>query len=162
MKSIHYDDYAAFIGIDWADRKHDICLQCAGTDRREFGQIQHTPQSISAWVKTLQKRFGQRPIAVCCELRKGPLIYALARYPQLVLFPLNPITVAKYREAFGFFMIATLPLDLGLPLCHLHFSVNWGNPVVVFIGSTCFQAVRYLKTLVSRVRFAGHIFNHRP
>lgn len=101
MKSIHFDDYAAFIGIDWADRKHDICLQSAGTDEREFSQIQHTPAAIAAWVKTLQRRFGRQPIAVCCELRKGPLVYALAKYPQLVLFPLNPASVANYREAFA-------------------------------------------------------------
>jgi hypothetical protein len=25
-------EYAAFVGIDWADRKHDICLQVAGSD----------------------------------------------------------------------------------------------------------------------------------
>jgi hypothetical protein len=24
--------YAAYIGIDWADQKHDICLQAAGAD----------------------------------------------------------------------------------------------------------------------------------
>ena len=100
MKSIHFNDYAAFIGIDWADRKHDICLQCAGSGQREFNQIQHTPQAIDAWVNTLQKRFGQQPVAVCFELRKGPLIYALSKYPRLVLFPLNPASVAKYRETF--------------------------------------------------------------
>ncbi len=100
MKSIHFDEYAAFVGIDWANSKHDICLQSAGSDQREPSQIQHTPQAISAWVKTLQQRFGHQPIAVCCELRKGPLLYALTKYPQLVLFPLNPASVAKYREAF--------------------------------------------------------------
>ena len=78
MKSIHFNNFAAFVGIDWADRKHDICMQCAGHDQREASQIQHTPQAISAWVKMLQQRFRQQPIAVCCELSKGPLIYALA------------------------------------------------------------------------------------
>lgn len=100
MKSIHFNNFAAFVGIDWADRKHDICMQCAGRDQREASQIQHTPQAISAWVKMLQRRFGHQPIAVACELSKGPLIYALAKYPQLILFPLNPASVAKYREAF--------------------------------------------------------------
>ena len=29
------NDFAAFIGIDWADAKHDICLQAAHAARRE-------------------------------------------------------------------------------------------------------------------------------
>ena len=33
--------FAAYVGIDWADRKHDICLQAADDDRREFDCIPH-------------------------------------------------------------------------------------------------------------------------
>ena len=37
----HFCDhqYTAFIGIDWADTKHDICLQAADSDQREFACI---------------------------------------------------------------------------------------------------------------------------
>ena len=31
---------------------------------------------------------------------QGPLVHALQRYPFLVLFPVNPTTLAKYRETF--------------------------------------------------------------
>jgi len=31
--------FAAFVGIDWADRKHDICLQVAGGDSVELSVI---------------------------------------------------------------------------------------------------------------------------
>jgi transposase len=48
----------------------------------------------------LEKRYPGQPIAVACELKKGPLIYALSQYRNLVLFPINPTTVAKYRKAF--------------------------------------------------------------
>jgi transposase len=37
---------------------------------------------------------------VCLELNKGPIVSALRNYDFLVLFPVNPLTVAKYREAF--------------------------------------------------------------
>jgi len=37
---------------------------------------------------------------VACELKKGPLIYALTKYNHLTLFTINPSTVAKYRKAF--------------------------------------------------------------
>ena len=34
------------------------------------------------------------------ELAKGALVYALQKYDFLVLFPVNPATLAKYRQAF--------------------------------------------------------------
>ncbi len=36
-------DYAALVGIDWADCKHDLCLQAAGSDRRERLVLEHRP-----------------------------------------------------------------------------------------------------------------------
>ena len=33
---------------------------------------------------------------MCLEIAKGPLVYALQRYPFLVLFPVDPTTLAKY------------------------------------------------------------------
>ena len=48
--------FAAFVGLDWADAKHDICLQAAGTAKRESFQLDHTPEAIDAWVTTLRTR----------------------------------------------------------------------------------------------------------
>ena len=48
----------------------------------------------------MRQRFAGRPVAVCLELAKGPLVYALQKYDFLVLFPVHPATLAKYREAF--------------------------------------------------------------
>src|SRR5215468_7146627 len=100
MTQPSHDTFAAFIGIDWADAKHEGCLQAAGTAKRECFQLQHTPEAIDAWVTTLRTRFHGQPIAVCLELDKGPLVSALRKYDFLVLFPLNPLTLARYREAF--------------------------------------------------------------
>ena len=92
--------FAAFIGLDWADAKHDVCLQAAGTEQREFRSLEHSPEEINAWVQTLRTRFNGQPVAVCLELTKGPIVSALRHYDFLGLFPVNPLTVAKYREAF--------------------------------------------------------------
>jgi transposase len=94
------DTFAAFVGIDWADAKHDLCLQAAGTAKRECFQLEHTPEAIEAWVATLRTRFSGQPVAICLELTKGPLVSALRQYDFLVLFPVNPLTLARYREAF--------------------------------------------------------------
>src|SRR6266571_5700484 len=100
MTPTSHDTFAAFIGIDWADAKHDGCLQAAGTAKRECFQLEHTPEAIDAWVTTLRTRFNGQPVAVCLELDKGPLVSALRKYDFLILFPLNPLTLARYREAF--------------------------------------------------------------
>jgi transposase len=100
MTQPSHDTFAAFIGIDWADAKHDGCLQAAGTAKRESFQLEHTPEAIDAWVTTLRTRFHGQLIAVCLELDKGPLVSALRKYDFLVLFPINPLMLARYREAF--------------------------------------------------------------
>jgi len=92
--------FAAFIGLDWADAKHEVCLQAAGTAQREFRSLEHSPEESNAWVQTLRTRFNGQPVAVCLELTKGPIVSALRHYDFLGLFPVNPLTVAKYREAF--------------------------------------------------------------
>ncbi len=93
-------EFAAFVGIDWADAKHDVCLQPAAGGRREFSVLAHRPEAIEVWVRGLEQRFAGQPIAVCLEISKGPLVYALQKYHFLVLFPVNPATLAKYRQAF--------------------------------------------------------------
>jgi len=99
MKPQSTPSFTAFVGIDWADRKHDFCLQAAGSDQREFGTMDHSPESIAKWAYSLRDRFSG-PIAICLELARGPLVYALQRGEFLVLFPGHPSTLAKYREAF--------------------------------------------------------------
>jgi len=91
--------YSAYVGIDWADSKHDVCICPSDSDAREFDVILHHPEAIDAWVKGLYQQYGG-PIAVAIELSKGPIVYALQKYDFIDLFPINPSTLAKYREAF--------------------------------------------------------------
>src|SRR5215468_5714594 len=100
MTQTSHSTFAAFIGIDWADAKHDICLQAAGTAKRECSILDHQPEALDEWVRTLRTRFKGQPIAICLELKKGPLVSALRQHDFLVLFPVNPLTLARYREAF--------------------------------------------------------------
>ena len=52
--SVTMGEFAATIGLDWADAKHDICLQAAGTEQREFAVLEHRPESIAAWARALR------------------------------------------------------------------------------------------------------------
>ncbi len=93
------DSFTAYIGIDWADAKHDVCIQPGESDQREFGRISHQVETIDQWARSMYTRFGS-PIAVAVELTKGPIVYALQKYDFFVLFPVNPTMLSKYREAF--------------------------------------------------------------
>lgn len=93
-------EFAAFIGIDWADKKHDVCLQVAGTGARERFVIEHSPKVLHTWAEQLRERFGGAPVAVCLELAKGPIVSALLEHDFLVVFPVQPSLLAKYRDAF--------------------------------------------------------------
>jgi len=95
------EHFAAYLGIDWSDQKHDLCLVDAFTGHKEKKIINHTPEALDEWATTLRTRFSGQPLAVCLEQSRGPLIYALLKYDFLVLFPVNPQTLAKYREAFS-------------------------------------------------------------
>jgi len=99
MGTLNTTSFTAFIGIDWADAKHDICIQSADADEREFDVIPHKVELIDEWACTMRQRFGS-PIAVAVELSKGPIVYALQKHDCFVIFPVNPSTLARYREAF--------------------------------------------------------------
>jgi len=99
MKSPTNQSFTAFVGIDWADRKHDVCVRPAGSETREFSVIQHNVDMINDWAQSLIQRFGS-PIAVAVELSKGPIVSALQKFDCFVIYPINPSTLAKYRQAF--------------------------------------------------------------
>ncbi len=105
------NNYAAFIAIDWADQKHTFSLQVAGQAKKETGTLEQKPEIIGPWVAKLRERFGGRPIAVAVEQSRGALIHALLAYDFLVLYPIHPTTVAKFREAFKFSGAKSDPLD---------------------------------------------------
>jgi len=91
--------FAAFVGIDWADQKHAWCLQVAGSMQRESGELEHKVETVEAWVAQLCQRFGERPIAIGLEQRKGALVYMLAKYECLHLFPVPSTMAASMRKA---------------------------------------------------------------
>jgi hypothetical protein len=94
------DEFAAFIGIDWADAKHAMCMEVTDAATREFSVLEHRSDAIDAWASTLRTQFPGQPIALGLELNTGPLVAALRQYDCLVLFPINSLMLARYREAF--------------------------------------------------------------
>jgi transposase len=93
-------EIAAFVGLDWADEKHALTLQESGSDTRYRSTLEQTPEALQSWIQSLRDRFGGRPVAIAVEQKRGALIYALMHVEFLHLYPVNPVTVAKMRQAF--------------------------------------------------------------
>src|SRR3954469_2902808 len=91
---------AAFIGLDWADKKHDLCLRPGREAKAEFSVLEHTPQALADWIAGLRTRFGGAPVLVCTEQTRGPLINFLLQHDFVQLCLPNPKSVARFREAF--------------------------------------------------------------
>src|SRR5580658_7776792 len=101
MKQNHTStNFAATIGLDWADQKHDLWIQPADGGQPEHRVIEQTPEALHQWVAQMRARFPNGRIAIAIETSRGPVLSALAGYDFIVLFPINPAKLCSYREAF--------------------------------------------------------------
>ena len=90
----------AWVGLDWADQRHEVRLQAVGSEKIESCTVEQKPEALHAWVAELQARFPQGRIALALEQSRGAVIYALMNYAFLWLYPIPPKGLARYRQAF--------------------------------------------------------------
>jgi transposase len=93
-------EFAAFVAIDWANQKHYWSLRVAGSEKIGRGELENTPEAVEQWMAELQLEFQGGPLAVALEQSRGALVTMLSKYGQLHLYPVHPLTLAKYREAW--------------------------------------------------------------
>lgn len=93
-------EYSVLVGLDWANKKHDVCLQLPQQQERLFNVIRSSPEAVDEWVRGLHQRYGGQ-IAIALELDKGPIVYILQKYDYVTLFPVHPLMLAKYRQVFS-------------------------------------------------------------
>ena len=108
--------FAAFVAIDWADQKHVWAMRKAGSEQRETGELDNSPEAVDEWVRNLLARLNGRLVAVCLEQSRGALVCLLMNYPNLVLYPIHPATVKRFREALYPSGTKDDPLDADLQL----------------------------------------------
>jgi transposase len=101
QETLEPEEFGAYIGLDWADRTHVLSLRSADSNKVERYKLDHTPEVLAEWVSGLQQRFPGQRVAVALEQARGAVVYALMGYDFLVFYPVNPKTLAKYREAFS-------------------------------------------------------------
>lgn len=92
---------AAMIGLDWGDEHHDIALQATGSATVEVGRLEHTPEALAAWLAALDHRFGGQSIGIAIETSRGAVVHALLEVPFVVVYPINPRSLRRFREAFS-------------------------------------------------------------
>jgi transposase len=89
----------AWIGIDWADKSHEICEYEVERGKKRIYSVAHGPESLQDWVNELRQRYKGEAVAVVMEQSRGGLIYALMNVEFVHLYPVNPQSLAKYRKA---------------------------------------------------------------
>src|SRR5947208_11948927 len=89
----------AWIGLDWGDQKHSFALQ-ERSGQVQTGTLEHSAENLHRWLKELEQRFGGRPVRLGIETSRNAVVAALLHYPWLEIYPINPVTSARYRRAF--------------------------------------------------------------
>jgi transposase len=91
--------FAAYVGLDWEQEAHSVCVLPSRGGARQQKQVEHDPEGIAEWVAELRQQSGGQPVAICLELSRGGLVYALMQYDFVVLYPINPKQLSDYRSA---------------------------------------------------------------
>jgi transposase len=92
---------AAWVGLDWADQQHVICLYEVDTGQSTVSRLEQKPEALQDWLSQLRQRFGGAPVAIVLEQARGAVIYALLSADFVRLYPVNPQSLASYRKAYA-------------------------------------------------------------
>jgi transposase len=76
-----------------------LSLCAAGSATIERTTLEQTPEALADWANALRTRFPNGRIAVCWEQARGALLAALLPCEHLVAYPVNPKSLAPFRQA---------------------------------------------------------------
>jgi transposase len=88
------------IGLDRSDRKADLHLIQTGSGKTEEQIINTSPEVLHDWLAQLRQQWPEGRVAICLEQPAVSLILFLETYSWITLYPINPLTLQKFREAF--------------------------------------------------------------
>jgi transposase len=98
MKSSSDTRPCLFIGLDWGDRQHALCLFWPDGSR-ECTSLEHTPEAIAKWIALVKRRAVGGRILIALEQSRGAVMNALEGFEGIELYPINPKQLARYRES---------------------------------------------------------------
>jgi len=100
MKPIDEETIGVWVGLDWADQEHAYALRMSGSSAIETGDVKQTPEALQSWINELRERSGGGWVAIAVEQSRGALLYALMDYDFVLIYPINPKSLSRYRGAF--------------------------------------------------------------
>jgi transposase len=103
-----------WVGLDWADQRHCLAVRTGPAEPAKMHSVDQKPEQLDGFFLGLRAQHPQGRIAVAIEQSRGPVLYALMKYDFLVLYPVNPRTLADYRCAFKLSGAKSDPLDADL------------------------------------------------
>ena len=89
-----------WIGLDWADKKHYLVVRRPGASSPTSHDVDQKPEELDAFFLKLHQEYPEAQLGVCIEQSRGPVIYALMKYDFVVIYPINPRSLADFRKAF--------------------------------------------------------------
>jgi transposase len=92
--------YDLVIGLDRSDRKADLHLIDTRTGQHRSATIDTAPEALWEWLLELRHQHPQGRVALCLEQPAVHLIAFLEAYEWICLYPINPISLQKFRETF--------------------------------------------------------------
>ena len=93
--------FALVIGLDRADQKVDLCQLGASQAASGCSTVSTSPEALLNWFETLRKDHPFGRIGLCLEAPAGNLLAFFATHaPWLELYPVNPLTLKRFRETF--------------------------------------------------------------
>lgn len=107
-----------WIGLDWADQKHYLAVLAPGAASPTRHSLEQKPELLDEFFLKLRQEHPQARLAVCIEQSRGPVIYALMKYEFVLIYPINPRSLADFRRAFTLSGAKSDPRDGDL-LCEL-------------------------------------------
>ncbi len=93
-------NFAFFIGIDWADKKHDIAVVTEQGKLESLKVIEHSLEAVDAWLSDLLLRANGRPIAIMLEQVQGRFDQPARASRECLLVPYQPQQLTNYRGSF--------------------------------------------------------------
>ena len=143
--------YQATVGIDWADRKHDVFVRFANGSsyRRKIGS---RPEAIQEWLFELRSACAEGKIAIALEQRRGALFYQLCTHLNWIdLYPINPHSLASFRLTFFSSRAKDDPIE------YVHGEVGYNYRLTNLLAAVgCAQMEQLAAYVAAKRKIAAH------
>lgn len=92
--------FPLLIGLDRSDAQAELYCLDTRSGRRWTQSLDTAPERLHDWLAQLRQDYPRAQVALCVEQPAVNLILFLETYAWITLFPINPLTLQKFREAF--------------------------------------------------------------